>query len=142
MSENGNATYTVEQLKKMNIFELRKIAKSLGAETKAVKKQELIRRILEKDAERRGVIFRVGVLEVLPDGFGFLRSPENNYLPSSTDIYVSPSQIRKLGLKTGDTIAGEVRPPKENEKYHALLKVDAITGNPRKLQKPDPSLTS
>jgi transcription termination factor Rho len=138
MSENGNATYTVEQLKKMNIFELRKIAKSLGAETKAVKKQELIRRILEKDAERRGVIFRVGVLEVLPDGFGFLRSPENNYLPSSTDIYVSPSQIRKLGLKTGDTIAGEVRPPKENEKYHALLKVDAINWEPPETAKTRP----
>jgi len=126
MAENVVEELTIDKLQKMSIFDLRKIAKSLGISVKAVKKQELLKKILEKDAERRGAIFRVGVLEVLPDGFGFLRSPENNYLPSSTDIYVSPSQIRKFGLKTGDTIAGEVRPPKEGEKYYALLKVDAI----------------
>ena len=129
MAENTLEGLTIDQLQKMSIFDLRKIAKSLGIEVKSVKKQEFIRRILEKDAERRGAIFRVGVLEVLPDGFGFLRSPENNYLPSSNDVYVSPSQIRRFGLRTGDTIAGEVRPPKEGEKYFALLKVDAITGN-------------
>lgn len=126
MAENTLEGLTIDKLQKMSIFDLRKIAKSLGAEVKGAKKQELIKQILEKDAERRGAIFRVGVLEVLPDGFGFLRSPENNYLPSSNDIYVSPSQIRKLGLKTGDTIAGEVRPPKEGEKYFALLKVEAV----------------
>ena len=126
MAENTLEGLTIDQLQKMSIFDLRKIAKSLGIEVKSVKKQEFIRRILEKDAERRGAIFRVGVLEVLPDGFGFLRSPENNYLPSSNDVYVSPSQIRRFGLRTGDTIAGEVRPPKEGEKYFALLKVDAI----------------
>jgi transcription termination factor Rho len=126
MTENIIENLSLEQLQKMSIFDLRKIAKSLGVEVKSAKKKDLIKKILEKDAERRGSIFRVGVLEVLPDGFGFLRSPENNYLPSSNDIYVSPSQIRKLGLRTGDTIAGEVRPPKEGEKYYALLKVHAI----------------
>jgi len=126
MAENTIEGLTIDKLQKMSIFDLRKIAKSLGVEVKRAKKQELIKQILEKDAERRGAIFKVGVLEVLPDGFGFLRSPENNYLPSSDDIYVSPSQIRKLGLKTGDTIAGEVRPPKEGEKYFALLKVEAV----------------
>ncbi|MEO2069053.1 MAG: transcription termination factor Rho [Desulfurobacteriaceae bacterium] len=126
MAENTIEGLTIDKLQKMSIFDLRKIAKSLGAEVKGAKKQKLIKQILEKNAERRGAIFKVGVLEVLPDGFGFLRSPENNYLPSSDDIYVSPSQIRKLGLKTGDTIAGEVRPPKEGEKYFALLKVEAV----------------
>ncbi|MEO2082689.1 MAG: transcription termination factor Rho [Desulfurobacteriaceae bacterium] len=126
MAENTLEGFTIDELQKMSIFDLRKIAKSLGIEVKSVKKQELVKKILEKDAEKRGAIFRVGVLEVLPDGFGFLRSPENNYLPSSNDIYVSPSQIRKFNLRTGDTVAGEVRPPKEGEKYYALLKVHAI----------------
>ncbi len=138
MAENLAEGLSLEQLQKMSIFDLRKIAKSLGLEVKSVKKQELIKRILEKDAERRGSIFRVGVLEVLPDGFGFLRSPENNYLPSSSDIYVSPSQIRKFGLRTGDTVAGEVRPPKEGEKYYALLKVHAINWEPPEVAKSRP----
>jgi len=138
MAENLAEGFSLEQLQKMSIFDLRKIAKSLGLEVKSVKKQELIKKILEKDAERRGSNFRVGVLEVLPDGFGFLRSPENNYLPSSNDIYVSPSQIRKFGLRTGDTIAGEVRPPKEGEKYYALLKVHAINWEPPEVAKTRP----
>jgi len=138
MAENLAEGLSLEQLQKMSIFDLRKIAKSLGLEVKSVKKQELIKKILEKDAERRGSNFRVGVLEVLPDGFGFLRSPENNYLPSSNDIYVSPSQIRKFGLRTGDTIAGEVRPPKEGEKYYALLKVHAINWQPPEVAKSRP----
>ncbi|ADU96411.1 transcription termination factor Rho [Thermovibrio ammonificans] len=138
MAENLVEGFTIDQLQKMSIFDLRKIAKSLGVEVKSAKKQELIKRILEKDAERRGAIFRVGVLEVLPDGFGFLRSPENNYLPSSSDIYVSPSQIRKFGLRTGDTVAGEVRPPKEGEKYYALLKVHAINWEPPEVAKTRP----
>ncbi len=138
MAENLAEGLSLEQLQKMSIFDLRKIAKSLGLEVKSVKKQELIKKILEKDAERRGSIFRVGVLEVLPDGFGFLRSPENNYLPSSSDIYVSPSQIRKFGLRTGDTVAGEVRPPKEGEKYYALLKVHAINWEPPEVAKSRP----
>ena len=135
MAENTLESFTIDQLRKMSIFDLRKIAKSLGLEVKSAKKQELIKRILEKEAEKRGAIFRVGVLEVLPDGFGFLRSPENNYLPSSNDIYVSPSQIRKFGLRTGDTVAGEVRPPKDNEKYYALLKVYAINWEPPEVAK-------
>ncbi len=130
MAENTIEAFTIDQLQKMSIFDLRKIAKSLGVEVKSAKKQELVKKILEKEAEKRGATFRVGVLEVLPDGFGFLRSPENNYLPSSDDIYVSPSQIRKFGLRTGDTVAGEVRPPKDNEKYYALLKVYAINWEP------------
>ncbi|RKQ63409.1 transcription termination factor Rho [Thermovibrio guaymasensis] len=138
MAENLIEGFTIEQLQKMSIFDLRKIAKSLGVEVKSAKKQDLIKSILEKDAERRGAIFRVGVLEILPDGFGFLRSPENNYLPSSNDIYVSPSQIRKFGLRTGDTVAGEVRPPKENEKYYALLKVYAINWEPPEVAKERP----
>ncbi len=138
MAENLAEGLSLEQLQKMSIFDLRKIAKSLGLEVKSVKKQELIKKILEKDAERRGSNFRVGVLEVLPDGFGFLRSPENNYLPSSSDIYVSPSQIRKFGLRTGDTVAGEVRPPKEGEKYYALLKVHAINWEPPEVAKTRP----
>ncbi len=138
MAENLMENLSLEKLQKMSIFDLRKIAKSLGVETKSARKDDLIRRILEKDAERRGSIFKVGVLEVLPDGFGFLRSPENNYLPSSSDVYVSPSQIRKLGLRTGDTIAGEVRPPKEGEKYHALLKVHAINWKPPEVAKNRP----
>ena len=138
MAENTLEGLTIDQLQKMSIFDLRKVAKSLGIEVKSAKKQEFIRRILEKDAERRGAIFRVGVLEVLPDGFGFLRSPENNYLPSSNDVYVSPSQIRRFGLRTGDTIAGEVRPPKEGEKYFALLKVDAINWESPEIAKTRP----
>ena len=138
MAENLLENLSLEQLQKMSIFDLRKIAKSLGIDTKSAKKKDLIRKILEKDAERRGSIFRVGVLEVLPDGFGFLRSPENNYLPSSNDVYVSPSQIRKFGLRTGDTVAGEVRPPKEGEKYHALLKVHAINWEPPEVAKNRP----
>jgi len=135
MAENTVEGLSIEQLQKMSIFDLRKIAKGLEIDVKSAKKQELIKKILEKDAERRGVAFRVGVLEVLPDGFGFLRSPENNYLPSSSDIYVSPVQIRKLGLRTGDTIAGEVRPPKENEKYYALVKVHAVNWEPPEIAK-------
>ena len=134
MAENQEIL-SLEQLLKMSIFDLRKIAKSLGIEVKSIKKQDLVFKILEEDAKRRGVIFRVGVLEILPDGFGFLRSPKNSYLPSSDDIYVSPSQIRRLGLRTGDTIAGEVRPPKEGEKYFALLKVNAINWQPPEIAK-------
>ncbi|WP_456438196.1 transcription termination factor Rho [Desulfurobacterium sp.] len=130
---------SLEQLQNMSIFDLRKIAKSLGLDVKSVKKQDLIFKILEENARKRGAIYRVGVLEVLPDGFGFLRSPENNYLPNSSDIYVSPSQIRKFGLRTGDTIAGEVRPPKEGEKYFALLKVDAVNWEPLSKAKTRPN---
>ena len=91
-----------------------------------LRKQELIFKILEAQTEKNGLIFGEGVLEILPDGFGFLRAPSYNYLPGPDDIYVSPSQIRRFDLHTGDTISGQVRPPKESERYFALLKVEAI----------------
>src|SRR6266496_1570234 len=118
-------------LKDMGIRELAQVAKSLeiaGAAT--MKKQELVFQILRAQAEKEGLIFSEGVLETLPDGFGFLRAPEYNYLPGPDDIYVSPSQIRKFDLRTGDTISGQIRPPKEDERYFALIKVDAVNFEP------------
>lgn len=114
-------------LKEMKISELNKIAKELSINgVSGLKKQDLIFKILQAQAEKEGLMFGSGVLEVLSEGFGFLRSPNYNYLPSPDDIYVSPSQIRKFSLKTGDTVSGQIRPPKENEKYFALLKVEAV----------------
>lgn len=114
-------------LKEMKIAELNKIAKELEINgISGLKKQDLIFKILQAKAEKEGLMFGGGVLEVLPEGFGFLRSPNYNYLPSPDDIYVSPSQIRKFSLRTGDTVSGQIRPPKENEKYFALLKVEAV----------------
>ena len=118
---------TIAELKEKNITELTKIARSLelpGAS--GMRKQDLIFKILQAQSEKEGHIFAEGVLEILPDGYGFLRSPDNNYLPGPDDIYVSPSQIRKFDLKTGDTISGQVRPPHEGEKYFALVKIEAV----------------
>jgi hypothetical protein len=115
----------------MGIQKLARVAKSLdipGAAT--MKKQELVFQILRAQAEKEGLIFSEGVLETLPDGFGFLRAPEYCYLPGPDDIYVSPSQIRKFDLRTGDTISGQIRPPKEDERYFALIKVDAVNFEP------------
>ena len=95
-----------------------------------MRKQELIFKILQVQAEKSGLIFSEGVLECLPDGFGFLRAPEYNYLPGPDDVYVSPSQIRRFDLRTGDTVSGQIRPPKEGERYFALIKVDAINFEP------------
>ena len=107
--------------------DLLKLSKEFEIENaSSLKRQELIFQILKSQAEANGFIFAEGVLEILQDGFGFLRAPEYNYLPGPDDIYVSPSQIKKFGLRTGDTISGQVRPPKEGEKYFALIKVDAI----------------
>ena len=92
-----------------------------------LKKQDLIFRILKERTRMNGLMFGEGTLEILPDGFGFLRSPDYHYLPCPDDIYVSPSQIRRFGLRTGATVAGQIRPPKENERYFALLRVEAIT---------------
>lgn len=118
---------SIETLKEMNMSELNKIAKSLKLNNlSGLKKQDLIYKILQAEAEKQGLIFGEGVLEILPDGFGFLRSPNYNYLPCPDDIYVSPSQIRKFNLRTGDTVSGQIRPPKEGEKYFALLKVEAV----------------
>jgi transcription termination factor Rho len=118
-------------LKEMGITKLAQVAKTLeipGAAT--MKKQELVFQILRAQAEKEGLIFSEGVLEILPDGFGFLRAPEYCYLPGPDDIYVSPSQIRKFDLRTGDTISGQIRPPKEDERYFALIKVDAVNFEP------------
>jgi transcription termination factor Rho len=115
------------ELKEKAIPELNTIARDLGVQgISGLRKQELIFKILQAQAERDGLIFAEGVLEVLPDGFGFLRAPDYNYLPGPDDIYVSPSQIRRFDLRTGDTISGQVRPPKDSERYFALLKVEAI----------------
>lgn len=117
----------LRDLKQKKIADLASLAKELSVEGAAnMRRQELIFSILQAQAEKNGVIFGEGVLEILPDGFGFLRSPDYNYLPGPDDIYVSPSQIRRFNLRTGDTIAGQIRPPKESERYFALLKVEAF----------------
>jgi transcription termination factor Rho len=117
----------IKDLKEMSIQDLNKIARALEIEGFAgMRKQELIFQVLKAQTERSGLIFSEGVLETLPDGFGFLRAPEYNYLPGPDDIYVSPSQIRKFDLRTGDTVSGQVRPPKDGERYFALIKVEAI----------------
>ena len=117
----------LSELKEKSISELSAIARDLNVQsTGGLRKQELIFKILQSQAEKDGLIFAEGVLEVLPDGFGFLRAPDYNYLPGPDDIYVSPSQIRRFDLRTGDTISGQVRPPKDTERYFALLKVEAI----------------
>src|SRR5258708_16957790 len=118
---------TIAELKEKNITELTKIARTLDLPgASGLRKQDLIFKILQAQSEKEGHIFAEGVLEILPDGYGFLRSPDYNYLPGPADIYVSPSQIRKFDLKTGDTISGNVRPPHEGEKYFALAKIEAI----------------
>jgi transcription termination factor Rho len=118
-------------LKEMSIQKLVQVAKGLDIPgAPSMKKQELVFQILRAQAEKEGLIFSEGVLEILPDGFGFLRAPEYCYLPGPDDIYVSPSQIRKFDLRTGDTISGQIRPPKEDERYFALIKVDAVNFEP------------
>jgi transcription termination factor Rho len=123
----GQRGLNITDLKDMSIQKLTQIAKDLtvGGAT-GMRKQELIFQILKAQTEQSGFIFSEGVLEVLPDGFGFLRAPDYNYLPGPDDIYVSPSQIRKFDLQTGDTVSGQIRPPKEGERYFALIKVEAV----------------
>ena len=117
----------IEDIKRLPISELNELANKLDVPgANGMRRQDLIFAILQTQAEQNGVISGSGVLEILPDGFGFLRAVDYNYLPSPDDIYISPSQIRRFNLKTGDTISGEVRPPKEGEKYFALLKVDTV----------------
>jgi transcription termination factor Rho len=121
----------IGELKDMSIQKLTQIAKDLNvAGATGMRKQELIFQILKAQTEQSGYIFSEGVLEVLPDGFGFLRAPDYNYLPGPDDIYVSPSQIRKFDLQTGDTVSGQIRPPKEGERYFALIKVEAVNFEP------------
>ncbi|NLE65137.1 MAG: transcription termination factor Rho [Elusimicrobia bacterium] len=130
---NGK-TLDIEVLKEMKMSELSEIARDLKVEgVSALKKQDLIFKILQAQAEKEGLMFGSGVLEILSEGFGFLRSSNYNYLPCPDDIYISPSQIRRFDLKTGDTVSGQIRPPKEGEKYFALLKVEAVNfENPEK----------
>ena len=117
----------IKDLKKLKINELYKIAKELNAEgASGMRKQELIFAILQAQTEKNGLIFGEGVLEILPDGFGFLRAPDYNYLPGPDDIYISPSQIRRFNLRTGDTVSGQIRPPKDTERYFAMLKVELV----------------
>ena len=127
-TKQSKDSITLDKLKKLTLTELQQLGKKIGLQrTTGLKKQELITRILEKKATDEGLDFIKGVLEVLPEGgYGFIRSLENNYAPHSTDIYVSPAQIKKFGLRTGDYIIGIARPPRENEKYRALVKIEAV----------------
>ncbi len=128
LTKSSKDNITLDKLKKLTLSELQQLGKKIGLQrTTGLKKQELITRILEKKATDEGLDFIKGVLEVLPEGgYGFIRSLENNYAPHSTDIYVSPAQIKKFGLRTGDYIIGIARPPRENEKYRALVKIEAV----------------
>jgi transcription termination factor Rho len=117
----------IEGLKKMKAAELNKIAQEMNlASVSGLRKSELIFRILEEQTAQEGLLFSKGVLEILPDGYGFLRSPNYNYLPGPDDIYISPSQIKRFNLRTGDTVTGQIRPPKDNERFFALLRVEAV----------------
>jgi len=117
----------IKDLKKKKISELTKIARELNVEgASGMRKQDLIFSILQAQTEKNGLIFGEGVLEILPDGFGFLRAPDYNYLPGPDDIYISPSQIRRFNLRTGDTVSGQIRPPKDTERYFAMLKVEMV----------------
>jgi transcription termination factor Rho len=121
----------LQELKNKKISELTAIAKGLNIEgASSLRKQDMIFAILNAQTEKNGMIFGEGVLETLPDGFGFLRAPDYNYLPGPDDIYVSPSQIRRFNLHTGDTVSGQIRPPKEGERYFALLKVETVNFEP------------
>ncbi|MBW1819844.1 MAG: transcription termination factor Rho, partial [Deltaproteobacteria bacterium] len=115
------------ELKNMKISELTEMAKKASIEgASGMRKQDLVFSLLQAHSEQNGLIYGEGVLEILPDGFGFLRAPDANYLPGPDDIYISPSQIRRFNLRTGDTISGQIRPPKDSERYFALLKVEKV----------------
>ena len=130
-NETEGGSMNIVELKEKPIAELTSLARQLNIEgAPGLRRQELIFALLTAQAERNGAIYGEGVLEILPDGFGFLRAPDYNYLPGPDDIYVSPSQIRRFNLRTGDTISGQIRPPKEGERYFALLKVEKINMEP------------
>ncbi len=121
----------INELQSLTVKDLQKFAQDIGAtEYSGLRKQDLIKRVLEVQAENNGNIFAAGVLEILPDGYGFLRSPDYSYLPGPDDIYISHSQIKKFSLKTGSQVSGQVRPPKDSERFFALLKVESINGLP------------
>ncbi|MCX7715897.1 MAG: transcription termination factor Rho [Endomicrobia bacterium] len=129
-------TFDISSLAKMKLQELTKLAKELKIEPiDGLKKQQLISKIIEAQAQTNGLMYNEGVLEILPDGFGFLRSQNFNYLQSNEDIYISPSQIKRFGLRKGDTVGGYVRPPKNDEKYYALLQIKSVNGiDPEKIR--------
>jgi transcription termination factor Rho len=130
-SKNQGESMNIADLKEKTIDELTKMAKGMSVDdARGLRKQDLIFAILQAQTEKTGLIFGEGVLEILPDGFGFLRSPNYSYLPGPDDIYVSPSQIRRFNLRTGDLVTGQIRPPKESERYFALLKVEAVNHEP------------
>jgi len=115
------------ELKAKKVSELNTMAKEFDVDgASSMRKQEVIFALLQAQTEKNGLIYGEGVLEILPDGFGFLRATDYSYLPGPDDIYVSPSQIRRFNLRTGDTVSGQIRPPKDNERYFALLKVEAV----------------
>ena len=123
----------INELKSLKIKELTKLLQVIGVQSvSGLNKQELIALILKAQAEKDGALYAKGVLEVMSDGYGFLRSPDFNYLPGSEDIYVSPSQIKRFGLRTGHLISGQIRPPKAKERFYALLKIDLV--NDRSLE--------
>jgi transcription termination factor Rho len=129
----------IAELKGKTIMELLNVAQDLRIEgTSSMRKQELIFKILEAQTQQNGLIFAEGVLQVLPEGYGFLRSPDYNYLPGPDDIYVSPSQIKKFDLRTGDTISGQIRSPKDSERYFALLRVEAVNHEHPEVSKAKP----
>jgi len=126
-----SAVLSLQELKELSIGRLAEMAKAYGIDSPlSMRKQELIFRLLESQAQKEGLFFAEGVLEVLPEGFGFLRAPEHNYLAGPDDVYVSPSQIRKFNLRSGDTLSGMIRPPKNEEKFFAMLRIDAINFDP------------
>ncbi len=131
MEDGAAKPLDLSDLKEMTIQQLSALARELNVLGAAgMKKHDLIFKILQTQTEKSGYLFAEGVLETLPDGYGFLRAPESNYLPGPDDIYVSPSQIRRFDLRTGDTVSGQVRPPKDGERYFALIKVEAINFEP------------
>ena len=130
-AEGAQTALALKDLKELSIQALSALAKDLAVPgAVGMKRHDLIFRILQTQTEKSGLLFAEGVLEILPDGYGFLRAPESNYLPGPDDIYVSPSQIRRFNLRTGDTVSGQVRPPKEGERYFALIKVEALNFEP------------
>ena len=127
MTQTKGEVMHLAELKQKSIADLNEVARDLKIDgAPNLRKQELIFAILQAQTANNGVVFGEGVLETLPDGFGFLRAPDSNYLPGPDDIYISPSQIRRFNLRTGDTVSGQIRPPKESERYFALLKVEKV----------------
>ena len=119
----------ISELQSLRVKELTKLAQELDvSDYSGLRKHDLIMKILETQAQKQGNVYARGVLEIMPDGYGFMRSPDFNYLPGPDDIYVSPSQIKRFGLRTGHLINGQIRPPKDNERFFALLRVDAVNG--------------